>query len=258
LTKEYRVETKHQSPAASLPSFDLALRQSHWLKPARTRLLRAANIYRASRVVDLACGWGQNAAELVERCEAQVIGIDSQLAAIEGANRWQDQIASGRLSFLQADARALPLEDGSQDLILIQCGLLWMQQPEKVLRECHRILNSRASLVMIEPDYGGLMEYPETIEARPLWTEALRSSGADPLIGRKLPALCDAAGFETHVYFLDRYEPPQEEYLQFLDELPLSDVQRETLNGIRDTVRRLTPGRLVVHLPFWMAVAKRL
>lgn len=251
------MEPHYPSPEASLPSLDLAMRQSQWLKPARTRLLRIAKLHRARRVVDLACGWGQNAVELAESCEAQVLGIDSHPSVIDGAQRWQQQIDSGKLSFVQADAHRLPLEDGSQDLILIQCGLLWMQKPEQVLRECRRVLKVGASLVMIEPDYGGLMEFPDTIESRSLWMDALQSAGADPLIGRKLPALCESTEFQTHVYFFDRYEPPQNEYLQFLEELPLSDEQRVSLNKIREKVARLRSSRLVVHLPFWLAVAKR-
>lgn len=251
------MQSQQQSLCPSLPSFELAIKQSRWLRAARTRLLRNANIHRAKQVVDLACGWGQNSAELIDRCQAEIIGIDLQQTAIEGCKRWQSQLASGRLSFVQADAHHLPLEDASQDLVFVQCGLLWMQTPENVVQESGRVLRPGGCLVAIEPDYGGLMEFPSTFETRDIWIDALIAAGADPFIGRQLPVLCQAGRFQNHVYFFDRYEPPQAEYLQFLSELPMDDKQRRVLQDIREG-SRCGAASNVAHLPFWMVVAKKL
>jgi SAM-dependent methyltransferase len=251
------VEPPVQSPAPCLPSWDLAIRQSEWLRPARSRLLRTANLSRARNVLDLASGWGQIAVELAERSGATVVGVDCLAEAVEWSARRALEDKRGELSFLNADAHQLPLPDSSQDLIFIQCGMLWMRQPEQVIRECQRLLRPGGSLVMIEPDYGGMMESPEAIESKAIWVDALQAAGADPMIGRKLLSWCAVHGLVGTAYFFDRYQPPQSEYLRFLKELPLNESQLRELRRIDASITELPLDQITVHLPFWMLVARR-
>ncbi len=48
----------------------------------------------------------------------------------------------------------------------------------------------------IEPDYGGMIEYPPEIAAKDIWINALTRAGADPFMGRKLPGMLRCAGLE--------------------------------------------------------------
>jgi SAM-dependent methyltransferase len=246
--------SQHRSPA--LPALKLASRQADWLRAARTRLLRQTQLASARNIVELGCGWGIVTQELAQRSAAQVIGIDKDLAAIEHAIGNVPRELSERLSFIVGDAYQIPLPDSSQDIVLAQCALLWMRDPARVLSECRRILRPVSGrLVIIEPDYDGLMEYPPEIVTRQLWTDALRASGADPTIGRRLGVLCHMAGLVCQQYLLDRYEPPKADYLEFLRELPLSPIQCKELQQVETAIVRLPSERLTVHLPFWLITA---
>lgn len=247
-------QSNPRSPA--LPSLELAIRQTNSLMAARTRLLRQTQLPSARDIVELGCGWGLVAMELAERSAAQVVGIDCDDVAIEYARSNVPTQLSERLSFIRGDAHDLPLPDASQDIVLAQCALLWMRNPLKVLCECQRVLRrGRGRLVIIEPDFDGLMEYPSEIGARQLWVDALTANGANPTIGRSLGVLCQSAGLECQQYLLDRYEPPHSDYLAFLRELPLSAIQCDQLKQVETALAKIPRQHLTVHLPFWLIIA---
>jgi hypothetical protein len=50
---------------------------------------------------------------------------------------------------------------------------------------------------MAEPDYGGLIEYPDSMGCGRAIAEGLSREGADPCVGRKLPAIFRAAGLQA-------------------------------------------------------------
>jgi SAM-dependent methyltransferase len=241
----------------ALPGVELARLQCEWLRGARSRLLRAAGIQQARRILDLGCGWGLTTVEIAERCDATIIGVDRSEQAIEFARSQLPKLTSPKVAFLLADSTCVPLEAASIDIIITQCSLMWMPDPSTVLAECNRLLVPGGRVVAIEPDYGGLMEWPASITSRDVWLSALTTAGADPLMGRKLPILLEQAGFQVSSYMLDRYEPASCEYLLFLDEIIDDAVQRKALEHIRTELERLRSGQFVVHLPFWMQVATK-
>jgi len=219
-------------------------------------MLRQARIQTATSVVDLACGWGQTTQELAQRSNARVIGVDRNRRAIDYALSSVPGCLQDRLSFLQADAVEMPLASESQDIVFTQCGLLWIRQTERALQECRRVLKPNGFLVMIEPDYDGMMEYPPEIASRELWKGVIENSGGSPIIGRALPALCEANDFACHAYFLDRYQPPDPSYLEFLKELPATSHQTSRIQEIEQEWQRFQRGQIVVHLPFWLLIAR--
>ena len=234
----------------SLPTQHLLVRQAEWLAPARARILRRAGIARRRRVLDLACGFGAVAGELVRRSGGSVVALDRRPDALraggeafEGAQR------------VAADAARLPFASGSFDLVYCQFALLWLDA-EPAIDEVHRVLEPGGVLVALEPDYGGLIEHPPEIAARRLWLSALARAGADPTIGRRLPGLLTAAGFDVRVDLLDRLEPASAARFDFLRELPLSGDQQAMLERIEAADRQCTDGR-VVHLPIFLVTASK-
>lgn len=244
---------------AALPSYELSRIQCDWLAGARSRLLRSAGIRNARHVLDLGCGWGIATVEFAQRCSGQITGIDILEPAIDFARSQLNSELSSRVSFLQADAKNVPLETSSMDIIFTQCSLMWIQDPRQVLSECRRLLAPGGRIVVIEPDYGGLMEWPSGISTRDIWLSVMTASGADPMLGRKLPVLLHEAGFEVNSYFFDRYEAPSHKFLDFLEELELNPKQRETVQRSRmQLLQQCVPQQVVVHLPFWLQVARKL
>lgn len=242
--------------SAALPSLKLAQHQHAWLRAARSRLLRQCNLLSSQTILELGCGWGLAAIEIAERSPtARVIGIDQNAHAITYA---QSQISSqlaSRVEFHITNAASLPMEDKSVDLVFCQCSFLWFQDLESVLSEATRVLKKDGWLVALEPDYGGLMEWPEELSLRSIWLESLVAAGAQPLIGRTLFGRLKQLRWTAEARFLDFYESPREPAVEFLRQLPLSETQLQRVELVRRQLQEIDCNYLA-HLPFWMITAK--
>jgi SAM-dependent methyltransferase len=234
----------------TVPSADLLERQAAWLAPARMRLLRRAGIAHRRTVLDLACGRGAVTAELVQRCAGTVVALDCSRNVLAGQSA---QFAGATV--LCGDAEQLPLGDGAFDLVFCQFAFLWLDVPAAV-REVRRVLAPGGVLAAIEPDYGGLIEHPPEIAIRQLWLAALARAGADPCVGRKLPAILAAAGFQVHVDLLDRLMPSSPLRFDLLAGLPLTDEENARLRCARQRDAALDDSSRVVHLPMFLILAE--
>ena len=225
--------------------------QASWLEPARRFLLRDVQIAQRRRVLDLGCGPGAVTPELVRRSGGMVVALDLDLAALgAGAASFQ---GAHRVC---ADALRMPLQNESLDLVLTQCTFLWIEDVATVGGEVARVLCPGGALVALEPDYGGMMEYPPNMATRDIWIAALTRAGANPVMGRRLPSLLEASGMSVRVNFMSQLVPPAPERFQLLRTLPLTDEEQTTLEQIEARDRSLGLGwKQVVHLPFFLVTA---
>jgi len=233
--------------AVDLPSAELLKLQADWLSDARARLLRNAEIGRRKSILDLGTGHGFVIPELKRRSSGLVIGMDRSLFPLSSF------IADTPV--VCGNARQLPFRNRTIDLVFGQNVLLWTGYIRDVIREVSRILTLQGSWVLLEPDYGGLMEYPHDFETREIWIQALTRAGADPVIGRKLPALLAEAGFMVRVEMLPHLLLPHPARFDFLQELPLTDDEKRILNEIRNESSELNPSYQVAHLPYFLIIA---
>lgn len=101
-------------------------------------------------VLDVASGPGEVAIELLRRGARHVIAADLSLGMLqEGVRRQPDADRIG-LSFVNADATRLPLDDDSVDAITISFGLRNVVGPELALAEFARVARPGARLVVAE------------------------------------------------------------------------------------------------------------
>ncbi len=214
-------------------------------------MLRRAQIARRRRVLDLACASGAVTRELVDRCGGKVVAVDRDLRAMSA--RREPFAGAARVC---ADAARLPLADGSCDLVFCQMALMWLDAPA-VLAEIRRVLRSGGLLAAVEPDYGGMIEYPPEIATRDLWVAALARAGADPQVGRKLPGLVAAAGLKVRVDLLERLECPSPVRFDLLGGLPLSDAEKDLLGRIQRADAACADCDRVVHLPMFLITAEK-
>jgi SAM-dependent methyltransferase len=156
-----------------------------------------------------------------------------------------------------ADAERLPFADGMFDLVFCQWTWLWLEHPDRAAADVARVLQPGGCLLTIEPDFGGLIEHPASLVTRTLWLDALRRAGADPLTGRRLPAVLTAAGFEVRVDLLDRLEPPSSLRLDLLAELPLTAEEHPRLAAVRQADALVPATEKVVHLPMFLITARK-
>lgn len=227
------------------------IRQAQWLAPARARLLRRVHIARRRRILDLGTGYGSVVPELVRRGGGAVIALDRQLGALQASpDHFTDACR------IVGDATSLPFGKDTFDLIFSQLVLLWVLPLPKAIQEIWRVLQPGGALVALEPDYGGLIEYPPDIACQTLWLKGLERAEADPLVGRKLPGLLAAQGFRVHVSLFDTLTPPDPARFALLAGLPLTDEERRKLEEIKTRSRSLSsPWAQIAHLPFVLITA---
>jgi SAM-dependent methyltransferase len=137
-----------------------------------------------------------------------VVGLDLAggmlvFARRQGRSRQQE----GGVTYVQADAHALPFTAGSFDAVVCHYLLMWLADPAQAVREMARVVRPGGDfapggvvLACAEPDYGGRVDHPPDLAPLGrLQAEALRQQGADPEIGRQLGELFVAAGLQATV-----------------------------------------------------------
>ena len=108
--------------------------------PLAEQLVERAALQPGERVVDLACGTGVVAKLAADRvgAEGAVVGVDMNLGMLAVA---QSTSATGLVSWREAKAESLPLDDAGCDVVLCQMGLQFFTDKQTALREAHRVLD---------------------------------------------------------------------------------------------------------------------
>ena len=131
-------------------------------------LLDAAGVGGGSRLLDVATGPGYAAAAAHAR-GASVIGVDVASAMVE--------LAAGLhpgIDFRQADAEALPFEDGSFDAVVSNFVVPHLGRPERAVGELARVLETGGVLALTTWDH------PERMRLLGLVLDAFAGAGATP------------------------------------------------------------------------------
>lgn len=180
-----------------------------------SRLLRFSDEYRAQyqaafglgsetkKILEVGCGPGALAQSLARwYSDAQITGVDLDAAFIRFAAQQAPHIR-----FLEADATALPFEEGSFDATISNTVQEHLP-PEKFFGEQRRVLQPDGVCLVLSSRRGVHLAAPCTAEQSPLereiWNRAdqfFQTSGQRPVVGqywmneRELPAAMAQAGF---------------------------------------------------------------
>jgi len=109
--------------------------------PVAEDLIEAAGLRPGERVLDVACGTG-----VVTRLAAERVGPSGTVAGLD-VNPGMLGVARAStppgisISWYEASAEAMPLPDGSFDVVLCQMGLQFMPNKSAALREMWRVLD---------------------------------------------------------------------------------------------------------------------
>jgi demethylmenaquinone methyltransferase/2-methoxy-6-polyprenyl-1,4-benzoquinol methylase len=113
----------------------------------RAATTRAVAPRSGERILDLAAGTGTSSAALA-RSGASVVAADFSEGMLEVGRR--RQAGTPGVSFVFADALALPFADDEFDATTISFGLRNVQDPKRALRELHRVTKPGGRLVICE------------------------------------------------------------------------------------------------------------
>lgn len=102
-----------------------------------------------STVLDVACGTGDLALVVAERCGARVVGVDFCRPMLEIAAR-KAADAPGKIPFVEGDALRLPFADRQFDAATIAFGLRNLSDVAGGLKELRRVLKTGGRLVVLE------------------------------------------------------------------------------------------------------------
>lgn len=143
--------------------------------------------WQPAALVDLGCGTGHFTRALEQRYQRPVIGLD----LAEGMLRFAQAQAPGSAGWIAADAEALPLRAGSQDLVFSSLALQWCPDLLRALREALAALRPGGCLAFTTLVEGSLTELRQAWQQVDGFVHVNRFA---PL--GELHAQLNAAGFE--------------------------------------------------------------
>jgi SAM-dependent methyltransferase len=149
-----------------------------------------------ARVVEVGCGTGAVIRALARRPGIAVaVGVDPAPFFLEKARELAHDVRN--LSFVQGDARTLPLDDASADVLLFHTTLCHVPEPERALAEAHRVLRSGGSLVVFDGDYATTtLAIGANDPLQACADAAVEFLVYDRFLVRRLPELVRSGGFE--------------------------------------------------------------
>lgn len=133
------------SPAASYEAFQVRYLFGPW----SLDLIERARPQPGERVLDLACGTGAVAREVLKRIapSGTLVGVDINPDMLRVASEVIDA-REPLVRWLQASAESLPLPDASFDVALCQQGLQFFPDKHGALREVRRVLKPGGRLAL--------------------------------------------------------------------------------------------------------------
>lgn len=111
--------------------------------------------------LDLGCGTGFPLVILAERLgpQCQIYGVDIWESALQLAKEKLKNRRIDHANLLLCDGAHIELPDNSLDVVTSNLGINNFEQPERVIRECHRILRPGGTLVLSTNVVGSFKEF---------------------------------------------------------------------------------------------------
>jgi arsenite methyltransferase len=164
------------------------------------------------RVIDIGCGPGFYAAELLEQVGPQgcVVGVDTSAPMLAAAARRCE--GRGRAEFHEAPATALPVVSGSFDRALSVQVMEYVADVPAALAEIHRVLRPGGRAVVWDVDWSTVSWHSREPECMARALRAWDRHLVHPALPRTLAAALRAAGFadvraEPHVFATIALDP---------------------------------------------------
>lgn len=122
----------------------------------------------AQQILDIGCGPGDLTRALTHRYpHALVTGLDLSAAMLAEARRCTAAPVSEHIQWLCGDAQQLPLEEGSQDLVVSNLAIQWCPDMMQALQEIRRVTKAGGKAVINTLAPGTLQEIQQAWSPSP-------------------------------------------------------------------------------------------
>lgn len=150
---------------------------------------------KGARALEIGCGPGPVTRRLAGLAEvSEVIGLDPSPVFLEKA--WELAKHLPKVSFHQGDGRTLDFADKSFDFVLFHTTLCHIPEPEKALREAHRVLRPNGWLVAFDGDYATTtVAIGDYDPLQPIVEGMIANFVHDRWLARRLPKILASLGF---------------------------------------------------------------
>jgi len=239
-----------------------------WSSYCGQLLLEHVPLRKGMHLLDLGCGSGFPLLELAQRLGpgSRAVGVDSWPEAMTRADFKKQFFGAKHVELIAADASSLPFPDESFDLAVSNLGVNNFEDPQRVMRECFRVMRPAGTVAITSNLVGHFAEfytvYRKTLRELQLekYIAALdaQENHRSTLIGLK--ELLTGSGFQLtrveeknfHYTFADGtalfYHPlvrfgflgGWRNFLEKEDERKVFDALEANLNGISETEGKLT------------------
>lgn len=171
---------------------------------ATRKLIEQCRIDGARHVLDVGCGVGATPCYLAKKVGCRVTGVDLLEKMIaQSQERARQERVEGRATFVVADARKLPFEDGRFDAVVAESVNVFFDDKQEAVREYVRVTKP-----------GGYVGITEMTWLRPVAPEVKayykRVVHADALAAQGWIALLEEAGLQDVVGDAHPVDIPQE------------------------------------------------
>jgi SAM-dependent methyltransferase len=147
------------------------------------RVCRAARVADGLRILDVGCGFGGTVAFLNEHLSGcELVGLNIDERQLARARQLVSPRAGNRVSFVQADAVALPFDDGAFDVVLAVECIFHFSSRKTFFNEARRVLRPGGTLALSDFIVNG-----DKIDEMAEWTAA---NAGNNFFGVKTAALC--------------------------------------------------------------------
>lgn len=155
----------------------------------------------SSRLLDCGCGPGSISCDFAKIVSSgHVIGIDREQSQIELARSRAEDQQLVNVSFKVGSIYELPFPDSSFDVVFAHAIFEHISSHDAALKEILRVLTPGGLAGIRSPDWGGFIVVPDAPGIQTAinhYAELQTANGGDIHVGRKLPSLLRAAGFDA-------------------------------------------------------------
>lgn len=231
----------------------------------RTAFLESVPFPTGASVLDVGCGTG-----VLTRLLARLAGI-TEVTGVDPAPSLLDrarELASGlaNVTFLEGDARGLPVEKESFDVVVFDSTLSHVPGVELALGETRRVLRDGGLLAVFDGDYATTTVALSDHDPLQACVRAMMANSVnDRYLMRRLPSLLESHGFELLRFdshgFVDM---TGDGYMVTVVERGIDilrstgEIGEETATALMEETRtRSTEGRFFGHIAYASLVASR-